>query len=169
MYTVCFCWWDWRWVPLSLLLRVRVATWGLLKGDLGGADRLAGRADLGGAERALLRRELLPLASIRRFLSRIEERLGAATAYDGVLPVGADILAVRCDRRPIGCATTLLLENGSLIRACGAASLSSSYFRVKDNELVQRWDVLLLLIPGTTEYLVVRGLGGHDLLQSCQS
>lgn len=93
MYTVCFCWWDWRWVLLSLLLRVRVATWGLLKGDLGGADRLAGRADCGGAERGLLRRELLLLASIRRFLSRIEERLGAATAYDGVLPVGADILA----------------------------------------------------------------------------
>ena len=128
MYTVCFCWWDWRWVPnvSSLLLRARVVTWGLLKGDLGGADRLAGRADCGGAKRGLLRRELLLLASIRRFLSRIEERLGAATAYDGVLPVGADILAVRCDRRPIGCATTLLLENGSLIRACGAASLSSS-------------------------------------------
>ena len=49
--------------------------------------------DDGGLEPpAVLRRELLPPPErIRRFFSLIEERLGAATAYDGVLAVGSDI------------------------------------------------------------------------------
>ena len=109
---------------------------------------------------ALLRRELLPPPErIRRFFSLIEERLGAATAYDGVLAVGADIVYAFAWIGAGGFvfAATLFVSNAAFnaLGRPGRSTLSNVQQLPKETRLLlllllfhnHKWNGISLLLP----------------------